>query len=109
MKRICLSVLVCGMAFGQNPPGKPSFDVASVRPGPAGAPMQLLQSGKVYINIDNSTVSIGSTPLASVIQIAFHLPADQIIEPDWTRELRFDIQAKLPQGATKEQVPEMLQ
>jgi len=71
--------------------------------------MQLFQSGKVYVKIDDARVSLGSIPLASVIQMAFRLPDDQIHEPDWTDELRFDIEAKLPQGSTKEQVPEMLQ
>ena len=109
MKRIFLPLLLSGLAFAQNAAPKLAFEVASVRPGPPGAPMQLFQAGKVFVNIDDARVSIGSTPLSSVIQMAFRLPADQIVEPDWADELRFDIQAKLPTGATKEQVPEMLQ
>ena len=109
MIRICLPLLFCGLAIAQSPPAKPVFEVASVRPGPPGAPMQLFRSGKVYVKIDDARVSIGSMSLASVIQMAFQLPVDQIIQPDWTDELRFDIQATLPQGAAKEQVPGMLQ
>jgi uncharacterized protein (TIGR03435 family) len=109
MNRVFLSVVLCGLAFAQKPPEKLSFEVASIRPGPPGALMQLFQSGQVYANIDDARVSIGSYDLASVIQMAFRVPEDQVIAPDWVKEVRFDIQARLPQGASKDQAPEMLQ
>jgi uncharacterized protein (TIGR03435 family) len=47
--------------------------------------------------------------LADLIPIAFKVKPHQVAGPDWMKEQRFDILAKLPDGATKEQVPEMLQ
>ena len=37
------------------------------------------------------------------------MPAPQITAPDWTAVARFDIAAKLPDGAAADQVPDMLQ
>ncbi len=47
--------------------------------------------------------------MEALIQMAYRLPQDRITGPGWMREQRFDIMAKLPEGASKEQVPEMLQ
>jgi uncharacterized protein (TIGR03435 family) len=46
--------------------------------------------------------------LADLIPIAYKVKPYQISGPEWMRSQRFDILAKLPEGATKEQVPEML-
>jgi hypothetical protein len=40
MKRICFALLTGGMVFAQNPPAKPAFEVASVKPA---APAWLAQ------------------------------------------------------------------
>ncbi len=40
--------------------------------------------------------------------MAYRIPQDRITGPCWMGEQRFDILAKLPDGASKEQVPEML-
>jgi uncharacterized protein (TIGR03435 family) len=108
MRRLSCYWLICGLAIAQNPPAKLAFEVASVRLCPPGIPMQVYQGGKVFINIDDARVSIGCLPLSSVIQIAFRIPPDQIMQPDWTEDLRIDVQGKLPQGATKDRVPDML-
>src|SRR6185295_4279657 len=54
-------------------------------------------------------VDIGYLSLADLIPIAFRVKPFQVSGPDWLNAQRFDILAKLPEGATKEQVPEMLQ
>ncbi len=108
MKRIFPCMILCGLAFGQSRPDKLSFEVASVRPGPPGNLMELAQSGKMFLNIDDTRVSMGSISLPAIIQRAYEVPQDQISGPDWLMEQRFDVQAKLPAGARKEQVPEML-
>jgi uncharacterized protein (TIGR03435 family) len=41
--------------------------------------------------------------------MAYNVRADQIMAPMWINTTRFDIEAKLPEGATVEQVPPMLQ
>jgi len=47
--------------------------------------------------------------LHNVIGIAFNLNSQQLIAPEWTKEPRFDITAKVPEGATREQFFQMLQ
>jgi uncharacterized protein (TIGR03435 family) len=39
----------------------------------------------------------------------FAVPRGRLIVPDWTDDQRFDISAKLPEGATRAQLPEMFQ
>lgn len=51
---------------------------------------------------------MASVDLALLIGIAYRLPEDQIPGPGWLADERFAIAAKLPEGASKNQVPEML-
>jgi len=93
----------------QNPTG-PTFDVVSIRaaapPDPAA-----VAAGKLHVGmtIDGARVDIGFLSLADLIPIAYRVKNYQVSGPDWMSSLRFDIQATLPEGATREQVPEMLQ
>src|SRR5206468_938983 len=43
------------------------------------------------------------------IGTAFRVRGNQIIGPDWLKSQRFDIVAKIPEGASQADVPEMLQ
>jgi uncharacterized protein (TIGR03435 family) len=61
------------------------------------------------MSVDAARVSIGFLSLAELIPIAFKVKPYQVSGPDWMSMQRFDIAAKIPDGATKEQVPEMLQ
>jgi uncharacterized protein (TIGR03435 family) len=47
--------------------------------------------------------------LADLIRVAYRVKAYQVSGPDWMASERFDVLAKLPEGASREQVPEMLQ
>ena len=40
---------------------------------------------------------------------AYKLKAYQVIGPDWIKSSHWDIAATLPEGANKDQVPEMMQ
>jgi uncharacterized protein (TIGR03435 family) len=48
-------------------------------------------------------------PLSALIGYAFGIPQNRIKGPDWAMNERFDIVAKLPPGATEDQVPKMFQ
>jgi uncharacterized protein (TIGR03435 family) len=48
-------------------------------------------------------------PLKVFISIAFKTQANRVVGPDWLGQVRFDINAKLPDGGKPGQVPEMLQ
>lgn len=109
MKMIPVLLLVsAGLAFGQ---GK-TFEVATVRLAPPLNPAQIAAGGKVHIgmSIDKARVDIG-LPLAAVIAQSFKAKAYQLQLPDWlTKEQQmYDILATLPEGATPDDVPEMLQ
>lgn len=68
-------------------------------------------SGQAHIgiSIDSARVDIGSLSLADLIRTAYRMKPYQVSGPDWMASERFDILAKLPEGAPKEKVPEMLQ
>jgi uncharacterized protein (TIGR03435 family) len=47
--------------------------------------------------------------LSNIVSIAFDLRAQQLHAPDWMSDERFDITAKVPEGATRDQFHPMLQ
>jgi uncharacterized protein (TIGR03435 family) len=104
-----LALAACA-ALGQTPAAAPAFEVASVKPA---APLDAnaIMSGKMHIGMktDAARVDIGFLSLAELIRIAYRVKPYQISGPDWMGSQRFDIQAKMPEGASTEQVPEMLQ
>jgi uncharacterized protein (TIGR03435 family) len=85
------------------------FEVVSIRPGPSGNPLQLFQSGRVYWRTDDAQADLGGATVMDLIRNAYHIPSERISGPGWLTEARFDIHAKLPLGATRSMVPEMLQ
>jgi uncharacterized protein (TIGR03435 family) len=105
-----LLVLAAGAAMGQTAAPGPAFEVASVKPA---APLDRGQilSGEAHVGmkIDAARVDIGSMSLADLIRVAYRVKPYQISGPDWMASERFDVLAKMPEGATSEQVPEMLQ
>jgi uncharacterized protein (TIGR03435 family) len=102
--------LAAGAAMGQTPAAGPAFEVASVKPA---APLDRIQmlSGQIHIRmkIDAARVDIGSMSLAELIRVAYRVKQYQVSGPDWMASERFDVLAKLPEGGSREQVPEMLQ
>lgn len=47
--------------------------------------------------------------LEDYVRIAYRLRDFQVEAPSWTKGARFNIQAKIPEGLSRENVPEMLQ
>jgi len=108
-------LLAAGVAWGQAPAAPNlEFEVASVK---AAQPIQAqLASGKMHVGmkVDGARVDIGSMSLADLIPMAFKVKQYQVSGPAWMSAdmlsaQRFDIMAKMPEGATAKQVPEMLQ
>jgi uncharacterized protein (TIGR03435 family) len=102
--------LAAGVASGQTPAEAPAFEVASVKPSPP-LDANAVMSGKLHLGMrtDAARVDIGYLSLADLIHIAYRVKPFQISGPDWMGTQRFDIQAKMPEGASADQVPEMLQ
>src|SRR5581483_10334166 len=106
MRTLRSAVAALGMsvvAFCQAPPAK-EFEVASIRPS---APL----SGRVnlHLQIDGAQVHGTWFSLKDYLTMAYRLKEYQIVGPPWIGSERFDLAAKLPAGAGREQVPEMLQ
>jgi uncharacterized protein (TIGR03435 family) len=106
-------MLGVGVAFSQTPAAPLAFEVASIKPSPPIDPVAAASGKPIHVGmkIDASRVDIGNFSLAALIAKAYDVKAYQISGPEWVTALsaqRFDVVAKMPDGATKEQVPEML-
>src|SRR5271170_6198092 len=108
----CLAAAAIAMS-GQAPAPKLEFEVASIKPAPPFNPA-MMQSGKMHIgmNIDGALVDIGGMPILALLPQVFRVKQYQVAGlrtgPDLMNTDRWDIQAKLPAGATPDQVPDML-
>jgi uncharacterized protein (TIGR03435 family) len=101
MKLGIIIPLCCCAGFAQGP----AFEVASIKPADP-SPMGRIQIG---MNVDAGMLRYNNVSLKDCIRAAYRVKDYQIEGPDWIGETRFNINAKLPAGASKEQVPEMLQ
>ena len=104
-------LLVASTAFAQTPAAPLAFDVASVKLGTIDQAKILAGQQHVGLKVEGNRVDIGISSLSELIAMAYKVKYYQIQGPDWLGPTgqRFDILAKMPEGATKEQVPEMLQ
>jgi uncharacterized protein (TIGR03435 family) len=89
-----------GIANAQNAPAQPQFEVASVKRA---------DQCRFNTSIDPGSVALLGVPLKPVLMEAFKVRTDQIEGPSWLETECFDISAKLPEGATRDQLPAMLQ
>lgn len=106
-----LAALLCA---GQTSPS-PTFEVATVKPaGPLDVQRIVadMQAGKMprfgpHVEADRAEYIF--TPLKQLIAIAYKVKVYQVSGPSWLDSTRFDIEAKLPERASKDDVPAMLQ
>lgn len=89
----------------------PTFEVASIKPAPPPVPGQLM---RMYAGGGPGTKDPGhwnaeNMNLWSLVMNAFELRPHQMVGPDWMKTGGYNITAKVPEGATKEQVRQMLQ
>jgi uncharacterized protein (TIGR03435 family) len=110
MKSSILVLFSVCAAIAQTPSAKLVFDVATIKPAPMPNPADIA-SGKMRVgmSVNGSRVDIGFFSLEDLIRTAYKVQGFQISGPNWLAMQRFDIQAKMPDGANKDQVPEMLQ
>jgi uncharacterized protein (TIGR03435 family) len=95
-----LFLILSGAALSQT---RLEFEVASIRPSNPQGPQ--FTAG---VQVDGAQVRFGLVPLISYIGYAYDVRNYQIVGPDWLRSERFDIVAKLPDGAAITQRWEML-
>ena len=82
---------------------QPRFEVASIRP------FDPIPGGPVVMSADGALVTYTNIALLDCIRGAYRVRDFQIVGPDWMTKARFEITAKLPAGASADQIPEMLQ
>jgi uncharacterized protein (TIGR03435 family) len=115
-----LTAFLCLAAYGQTPgqtqvqaqgqPPGPTFDVASIKPAPApagGRMMMGMQGGPG--TKDPGLYRCNNCNLSMLVTEAYHIKYYQLSVPGSLETERFDISAKVPDGATKEQFRLMLQ
>jgi uncharacterized protein (TIGR03435 family) len=119
---LMVSALLCLAAAAQVAnPHAPAFDVASVKPAadPGMAPEMSRKLTSMIclvpcspgerLTIEGARVEIRYVSLSRLVLTAYRLKPYQLSGPDWMKTQRFDILAKIPDGGSKHQVPEMLQ
>jgi uncharacterized protein (TIGR03435 family) len=95
-----LAVFTASAALAQSP----AFEVAVIKPV---SPEQL--RARPGITTDKNRLNITYQSLSDIVAFAYGVVPVQIAGPDYLKTGRFDIVAKLPDGATEAQVPQMLQ
>jgi uncharacterized protein (TIGR03435 family) len=109
--RTGILALAMNTAFGQGQTGQTQtrFDVAAVRPEPpsGGPPVRGIRGGPG--SDDPTRISYSYVTMQGLLVWAYGLPIDQISGPSWLTTERYSIDAKVPPGATREQLNVMLQ
>jgi uncharacterized protein (TIGR03435 family) len=103
MLRVTLPlVLLCRAAFGQSS----SFEVASIKPA---APATGHQQYHMTVAGDQGRIEFVNASLLDLVRTAYRVRAYQVKGPEWMATQKFDLIAKLAEGTTRDQAPEMLQ
>jgi uncharacterized protein (TIGR03435 family) len=100
---ICLASAIALSAIGAlaaQSADQPRFEAASVK---------RTDRCSMENTVDPGMIALNGYPLKVVLMEAFNVKADQIIGPSWLDADCFAINAKMPEGATKDQLPAMLQ
>ncbi len=97
-------LLVSVVAFAQT---APTFEVASIKPAPPFSPGH--RPSFLGVKTDAARADFGGMSLESLIGYAYKVMPYQISGPDYLKSERFDIQAKFPDGASRDDAPAMMQ
>ena len=106
----CLAVFAICAAVGQTVDQSPAFEVASVKLSPD----QQTQRGSTGIpprvtRGNQDILTYTHVKLKGVLATAYNVVPYEIVGPSWLDEKFYDIVAKVPKGASVEQIPAMLQ
>ncbi len=87
--------------LAQTPEAGPSFEAAFIKANTTG-------SGSTSSNGTKGQVVMVNQSLRRLIERAYNVKPFQVIAPEWTENVRFDITAKYPEGAKNSDRPTML-
>jgi uncharacterized protein (TIGR03435 family) len=106
---LSLSLISTTVLLGQSAP-RLEFEVASVKPaGPqVGVPRPVRIAGGPGTE-DPERITFSRYALKGLIASAYDVKDYQVAGPSWLDTERYDVVAKVPEGATKERVNRMLQ
>ncbi len=102
-------ILLVGIAVAQAPPAAPAFEVAAIKA--AGMPTpDTMRSGqfRTGTKINAQSADFEFVTLADLVPYAYGVKSFQVAGPASMRETRWNIAARLPDGASQDQVPEMM-
>jgi uncharacterized protein (TIGR03435 family) len=110
MFRAATAALVfCAAALAQTP-ASPTFEVASIKPA---APQEM---GRMMVGMrggpgtpDPTQVTFTNMSLTNLVTVAYGIRDYQVTAPSWMDTTRFDVVAKIPAGATKDDFKLMMQ
>jgi uncharacterized protein (TIGR03435 family) len=105
-----LVVFTSCAAWAQTAENSPAFEVASVKPAApiTGNMIRVMMRGGPGSN-DPGQITYTNVTLKNVLMNAYGVKGFQVSGPSWLDSERYDIVAKVPRGATKEQFIVMLQ
>jgi len=105
-----LLFLSSALLLAQTPDHSLTFDVASIKPSaPQGVGRIMMGTRGGPGTPDPSHVTFSNMPLSRLIMTAWGVKSFQVSGPSWMDSQRFDISAKIPDGATRQQFQIMLQ
>jgi uncharacterized protein (TIGR03435 family) len=109
MRLAAALILTSVFVFAQS--DKLQFEAASVKPSPPpeGGRMMMINGRGGPGSNDPTRLRFTNASLAQIVANAYDIKNYQLTAPDWLDQERFDIDAKIPDGATKEQANTMLQ
>jgi uncharacterized protein (TIGR03435 family) len=101
MLRPAVLLLFASSALGQ------SFEAASIKPFPPDTPIQMSGCMGGQGGGDPARITCEYTTVKMLLMRAYQVKAQEIAGPAWLETEHFNIAAKLPEGATREQVSAM--
>jgi len=103
---VCLTFFLA-VSFAQE---GPRFEVVAIKAVPRSTPASdLAGTIRMAFDVDERGVQISGYPLRLILTRAFRVQPPQLDAPDFVSDEFFAIQATFPAGATRDQLPEMLQ
>ena len=109
---VCAGLMISTFwaAFGQGKAESATFEVASVKPAePQSAGMIRIRMSGGPGTPDPGQLTYTNVSLKNILMNAYAVKGYQLSGPKWLDSERFDVTAKIPMGATKEQFRLMLQ
>jgi hypothetical protein len=104
------AALFVGIALAQTPKAAPTFDVVSIRSADLPTPETMRsRQFRAGTTINEGIADFEFVSLADLLPHAYRVKSFQVVGPQSLRESRWNIRARLPQGGSRDQIPDMVQ